>query len=355
MLLEGIFTAATTCFSADGKLFLHKFERNIERYARTAISGIVVLGSTGEAVMLSDGESRDVLKAASNAAAPDKVLIAGVGQESLVETLRLAEYAAEHGYDAVLVRTPHFYRPQMRAAEMSNFYRMVADRSALPVLLYSIPSFTLYDLPVEVVGELAHHPNIIGIKDSSGKVERIQALVDATKDAPKRNVMVTPTFMPVTSRMTTAEAEASAMTSANFISLNQLGTGDPLLPAMAVPAVKTRTKEIGFQVIGGSAHTMLSSFHVGATGAVLALAAFAPQSCAEVHMAFKDRDAILEKEKQERLVNASTRICAAMGIPGIKYACDLNGYYGGVPRLPLMPLTAPEQQEVEALLASIRS
>jgi dihydrodipicolinate synthase/N-acetylneuraminate lyase len=352
MLLEGTFTAATTCFAPDGKLFLHKLERNIERYSRTAIAGIVVLGSTGEAVMLSDDESRHVLKSASNAASPDKVLIAGIGRESLIETLRLAEYAAEHGYDAVLVRTPHFYRPQMRLAEMLNYYRMVADASPLPVLLYSIP---LYTLPVEVVAELAHHPNIIGIKDSSGNVERMTALVAATRSAPRRNVAVTPTFTAVTSRMPIAESEAAAMSSANFISLQQLGAGEPVFPIATLPAIKTRTKEIGFQVIGGSAQTMLASFHAGASGAILAMAAFAPQSCAEVHMAFKDRDAVLENEKQERLVHAGNRIIGAMGIPGIKFACDVNGYFGGVPRIPLMPLTADQKQEVTALLVQIHS
>jgi 4-hydroxy-2-oxoglutarate aldolase len=353
MLLEGIFTAATTCFAPGGKLFLHKLERNIERYSRTAIAGIVMLGSTGEAVMLSDDESRHVLKAASNAASPEKVLIAGIGRESLIETLRLADYAAEHGYDAVLVRTPHFYRPQMKTAEMLNFYRMVADASPLPVLLYSIPSYTLYDLPLEIVGELAHHPNIIGIKDSSGRIDRMEALVSTTRDAPRRNVTVTNTFAPMTSRMLNAETIASA--ASNFVALDQMSTGSAMLPMLAQPAIKTRTKEIGFQVIGGSAQTMLASFHAGATGAILAMAAFAPQACAEVYMAFKDRDAVLENEKQERLVHIGNRIIGVMGIPGIKFACDLNGYYGGVPRLPLMPLTAEQKEELTTLLAQIHS
>jgi dihydrodipicolinate synthase/N-acetylneuraminate lyase len=355
MLLEGIFTAATTCFSGDGKLFLHKLERNIERYSRTAISGIVMLGSTGEAVMLSDDESRHLLKTASQAAAAEKVLIAGVGRESLTETLRLAEYAAEHDYDAVLVRTPHFYRPQLTPSAMLNYYRMVADASPLPVLLYSIPSYTLYELPLDVVAELAYHPNIIGIKDSSGNVARMQGLVDATKTAPRRSVSVTTTFSAMTKRMSAAAVEASAMLAGNFISLQQLGTGEPALPPAASLSIKTRTREIGFQVIGGSAQTMLSSFHAGATAAILAMAAFAPQSCAEVHMAFKDRDAILESEKQERLIQAGNRIIGILGIPGIKYACDLNGYYGGIPRLPLLPLDAEQKQEVSTLLHQIQS
>ncbi len=360
MLLEGIFTAATTCFTSEGKLFLHKLERNIERYARTAVSGIVILGSTGEAVMLSDEESRQVLHTAMQATATHKVMIAGVGRESVIETLRLAEYAAEQKYDAVLVRTPHFYRPQVHrehpAAEMLMYFRAVADQSPLPVLLYSIPAYTLYDLPVAVVAELAQHPNIIGIKDSSGNVERIRQMVDATRGRAKQSAMVTSTFAPVTSRMLDADAESEALASASFVSIQELamsGLGAPL--PSGLPRMKTRTREVGFQVIGGSAQTMLPSFHAGASAAILAMAAFAPQSCAEVYMAWKDQDTILENEKQARLVEPGTLIINQLGIAGIKAACDQNGYYGGVPRLPLLPLNGDERQAVAMMLADLHS
>ena len=118
----------------------------MDRYSLTPMSGMVLLGSTGEAVMLSDEESREVLRVARNATTPEKVLLAGVGRESVIETLRLADYAAELEYDAILVRTPHYYRKQMRNREMLTYYQAVADRSPLPVLLYSVPSCTAYDL-----------------------------------------------------------------------------------------------------------------------------------------------------------------------------------------------------------------
>src|SRR5215469_14147117 len=108
MLLQGIFPAATTPFYPDGAVYYKKIEHNVDRYSRTPISGLVILGSTGEAVMLSDEERRQVLRVAAEVAAPEKVLIAGVGSESVLETLRLAEHAAQLGYDAALVRTPHF-------------------------------------------------------------------------------------------------------------------------------------------------------------------------------------------------------------------------------------------------------
>ncbi len=355
MLLEGIFSALTTPFFADGRPQWHNLERNVERYSRTPAAGLVLLGSTGEAVMLSDEESRHLLRVVSQAASAEKVLIAGVGRESLVETLRLCEEAARQQYDAVLVRTPHFYRPQLRPAEMLNYYRMVADRSPLPVLLYSVPAYTAYELPVEVVGELATHPNIIGMKDSSGKVDRIRALLAATQSAPRRKVTVTPTFSAVTERMLRSQGEAAVLSGA-LLPVDVLGAGEVVgVPAaVAPPQMKTRTREVGFQLLCGSAQTMLASLDAGATGAVLAMAAFAPQACAEVHMAWKDKDEPLAREKQDRLVAAANVVCGEMGVPGVKYACDLNGYYGGLPRLPLLPLHGPERQRAAELLRDIR-
>ncbi|HEX4603802.1 MAG TPA: dihydrodipicolinate synthase family protein, partial [Candidatus Angelobacter sp.] len=147
MFLQGIFPAVTTPFYPDGAVYYKKIEHNIDRYSRTPVAGMVVLGSTGEAVMLSDDERREVLRVTAEVAAPEKVLIAGTGAESAIETLRLTEVAAKLNYDVALVRTPHFYRPQMKPEVLLAFYRAVADRSPLPVLLYTVPPFTAYDLP----------------------------------------------------------------------------------------------------------------------------------------------------------------------------------------------------------------
>jgi len=353
MLLEGIFAAVTTCFYPDGRPYWRKLEHNIDRYSRTPMSGMVLLGSTGEAVMLSDEESREALRVARDASAPDKVLIAGVGRESVFETLRLADYAAGLNYDVVLVRTPHFYRRQMRDREMLTYYQAVADRSPLPVLLYSVPPCTAYDLPVPVVAELAMHPNIVGLKDSSGNVERIAELVKVTRAAGKRTVPVTTVFAAVTSRMLAPQLQESVAT---FVSAGQLGSGKTATAvAPPKPALKTRTREVGFQLLCGSAQTLDPSLDAGATGGVLALAAFAPQACCEIHMAWGEKDRALAAEKQQRIVRAGIEVCGQMGIPGVKYALDLNGYYGGRPRMPLLPLTAEEQRKVEELTEDIRN
>ncbi|HEX4006078.1 MAG TPA: dihydrodipicolinate synthase family protein [Acidobacteriaceae bacterium] len=353
MLLEGIFPAITTPFYPDGRLYLRKLEHNVERYSRTPVAGIAVLGSTGEAVMLSDDESRQVLRAAREAAAPEKVLIAGVGRESLIETLRLADFAADQQFDALLVRTPHYYGPAMRPLELLTYYRALADRAALPVILYSIPKFTHLELPVEVVAELAHHPNIIAIKDSSGSLDRLVDLVAATRTAPRREFLVTPIFQAVTTRMTLAALEPDR----NFVPASVLGT-DAAAVAVAPPPPRVkgmRKKEVGFQVLTGSAQNLLPALDAKVSGAILAFAAPAPQACQEVYTAWKENDPRVAEEKQRRMVEPARIVANQYGVPGLKYACDLNGYYGGNPRIPLLPLAAEQKAEVAAILADVRN
>lgn len=351
MLIEGVFAAITTPFYPDEKIYFRKLEANVGRYSRSLLAGMVALGSTGEAVALTDAESRDVLRTVAEAAAPDKVLIAGVGRESVKATVEMAEAAAQFNFDAVLVRTPTYYAPQMSRAAVLHHFRSVADRSPLPVLLYHIPKFVPYDFPVEVVAELAQHPNIIGIKDSSGSVERVRATVEATRSAPRRTVTVTPVFEAVTSRMLTAAVVSDAM----LVPLVDLtGGGGIAIPAPVTP-IKTRTKEVGFQVMSGSAGTLFDSLESGASGAILAFAACAPQACQEIYQAWKDHDPQLAREKQQRIDAPGQRIAGALGINGVKAACDFNGYYGGRARAPLIPLTAEQRAEVESLLAGIRN
>src|SRR5579864_1925083 len=386
MLLHGILPPITTPFYPDGNVYFKKLESNVERYSRTPVAGIVVLGSTGEAIMLSDQERRDVLKAARQAAAPNKVLIAGTGIESAMETLRLTEYAAELGYDVAMVRTPHYYKKQMLPANILAFYRMVADRSPLPVIIYNFPQATGYDIPAEVVIELAEHPNLVGIKESSGDVDKVRKMVEGTRQI-KRSATVTETFDAVTPRML-AGATAASQSAGELIPVGALsgGTasegsdshfsqqrrelGHPSLQ-MANPSldegrpsssavtvvgnIKTRQKEVGFQVLVGAAHKLQVSLGAGAVGAILAFACPAPTACYEIYAAWKEGDAELARLKQERISKAAQRVGSELGIPGLKYAMDFNGYYGGPARLPFLPLTAALKQEVEQLMADIRN
>jgi 4-hydroxy-2-oxoglutarate aldolase len=391
MLLSGIFPPITTPFYPDGEVYYKKIEANVERYSRTPVAGIVVQGSTGEAILLSDQERRDVLNAALSAAAPNKVMVAGTGIESAHETLSLTEYAATLGYDAAMVRTPHYYKKQMHPPNLLAFYRTVADRSALPIIIYNFPQATGYDIPAEVVIELAGHPNIIAIKESSGNLDKVKTMVEGTRHI-KRQATVTETFDAVTPRMIKAAVAESEKKSRELVSVASLAgtaesadsmSGDSMstdsmsaesMERRASPPVhdalttrpsssavtvigklKTRQKEVGFQIMVGAAHQLEPSLALGAVGAILAFACPAPMACYEIYAALKDGDTALAREKQERVKLAAQRVVSELGVPGVKYAMDLNGYYGGSSRLPFLPLSGEQKTEIERLMAGIKS
>jgi len=359
MLLHGIFPPITTPFYPDGQVYYKKIEHNVDRYSRTPVVGIVVQGSTGEAILLSDQERRDVMKAAREAIAPEKILIAATGIESAIETLRLTEYAATLGYDVALVRTPHFYKSQMKPLNMLTFFRTVADRSPLPILLYNVPAFTGYDLPAELVAELAEHPNIVGIKESGGDVEKARKMAELTRHI-RRSATVTDTFAAVTPRMLRA-AQAKSDEGGALVTIGAAdGAKSPLAKPSSgavsvVAGIKTRQKEVGFQIIGGSAGKLKPTLEAGAVGGILGFASCAPTACFEIYTAWKEGDQKLAAEKQERILVASEKVVRECGPSGIKYAMDLNGYFGGAPRLPLLPLTAETKSEIERLMANIRN
>jgi dihydrodipicolinate synthase/N-acetylneuraminate lyase len=351
MLLHGIFVLVTTPFYPDGSLYWRKLEHNVARYSRSPLAGIVVLESSGETALLSDQERRDVLKCARAVTTPEKVLLAGTGRESALETLRLTEYAAELGYDAALVISPGLYRSQMKLpGNLLAFYRFVADRSPVPIVMQNAPSFAGYDLAPQVVLELAAHPNIIGILEPGEANEEVPFLLEHTRGI-KRTIPVTQDFQALTPRMLEAAA-AQAATGA-------VVPTEVLMPSSSAVVVttglKTREKEVGFQILAGAARNLYAALRSGAVGGMAAFASAAPTAVYEVYAAWKDGDHKLAQEKQERITVAAARIAGELGVPGIKYACDLNGYYGGPVRLPLLPLTAEVKREVELLMKDIRN
>jgi len=291
MAVKGIFPALVTPFGSDGSVSLNAVRENICRYNGTAIAGYVVLGSTGEAVMLSRAEADSVLAAAKEAAASTKFLIAGTGAESTAETVARTKRAAELGYAAALVKTPYYYKPVYKAETYIRHFRAVADASPIPVLLYSVPQFTGITLETPEILALAGHPNIVGIKDSSGNIQRVAEIV-----------------------------------------------------AGAPP---------DFQVLTGGAAVIYPALTVGARGAILALAAALPEKCAEVFLLFQSGRHEQAKALQLELAVASKRIVSEQGIAGVKYAMDLRGYCGGLPRLPLLPLTEENKQSVANVISQI--
>jgi 4-hydroxy-2-oxoglutarate aldolase len=345
MLIDGIHVPLTSPFYRDGHSYLRKLEHNVARYSLTPVAGLVALASEGAA--LTDDEVRQSLTAVVEFAAKEKVLVAAVERESVHAALRLSEEADTAGFDALLLRAPRSAWPGDLVATLLHF-RTIADHVALPVLLHSQAGRVL---PVSAIAELSAHPNVIGIYDDELTVDRYHEIAAATAQV-KREVTVTTVFAPVTRRMLKAVTETGG---ASFVSAESLTGGTALAVAPPKPAIKTRTKTVGFQVMGaGSAKGMIALLEAGATGAMPELAAAMPQGVYEALAAFKDGNPGLAAEKQQRLEQPDT-LMAELGIAGIKYGCDWNGYYGGIPRLPRLPLDAGAKARVEQAFGSLRN
>ena len=349
MLLEGLQLPLTTSFYPDGRLNLRKLEHNIACYSKTPVAGMAVLSESGEAAMLSDEETRQVLRTAMDATATHKVMLAGVSRDSVLGTLDLADEAAALGYDALLIEPPSFLQTgsdAQQTKELLTYFQMVADRAALPVLLSS----TSISLASDIVIELAGHPRIIGLIDANSAPKRM-AILKAGTTGIKREVTVTSVFAAVTGRMLSLPASAQTVLSAD--SLNTSGAAVAVAPP--VSALKTRTKTVGFQILSGRTAGMLDALSGGAIGAMPPFAACAPQACYEVFAAWKDGDRELAQEKQARLQAVADRVESELGVAGIKVGCDLNGYFGGVPRLPRLSPDGEQRKEIEILMHGIRN
>ncbi len=343
MLIDGIHIPLTAPFYRDGASYWKKLEHNVGRYSLTPAAGLVAL--TGEGEALSDEEMRDTLKVVSEAAAPEKVLVARIAKESVRGALWLAEEAAKADFDAVLLRAPR----NLTVAELRVFLAAVADASELPVMLSSAAE---NGLPVGTIAEFAQHRNALALFDAGLTVDRCRAIQEATAMV-KHEVTVTTVFAPVTRRMLQVQEPAAG--SATFVTAESLAGGAAVAVAPPKPAIKTRTKTVGFQVMAaGTTAGLVDLLQAGVAGAMPALAACAPQGCYEAYAAFRDGDPALAAEKQQRLL-AADAVLAELRVAGIKYGCDLNGYYGGAPRLPRLPLTSEQRAAVERVLASLKN
>ena len=293
MKLQGIFPPIATPFDHNGNIYPAKVQHNVEKWNRTALSGYVVTGSTGESVMLTSEEKRMLWGLVANCAAPEKLLIAGTGMESVRETVCLTNRAAEMGYKAALVRTPHYYKNAFSKPDAQMlFFRAVADQTRIPLVIYNWPQVTGIDVPAETVAALSEHPNIIGIKESSGNMEKVMQLV--------------------------------------------------------------RECRPGFNVTVGSAPTLWPALLMGACGAILAYSNAAPYSCIAIWEAHLKREDAAGMDWQNRISRAARLVTVKYGVPGLKYAMDLNGYYGGPPRLPLSVPGPEAKKEIEEAFENLK-
>ncbi len=291
--LQGIFPPVTTPFDHAGEIYVSKVQHNVEKWNRTSLSGYVVMGSTGESVMLTPEEKVAMWELVAKHAAPGKILIAGTGCESVRETVSLTNRAAEMGYKAAMVRTPHYYKNLINRAEaQALYYRSVADQARIPLIIYNWPQATGVDIPVEAVVAISEHPNVIAIKESSGNLEKVMQLLREVKH--------------------------------------------------------------GFQVLVGSAPTLWPSLLMGASGAILAYANSAPYSVIAIWEAYRQREEAAGLDWQNRIGRAAALVTTKYGVPGLKYAMDLNGYYGGPPRLPLCVPTAEAKREISEAFKDLK-
>lgn len=272
--LPGLYTPIVTPFRHD-TVDDAAIRRNVERYMQTRLTGLVVLGSNGEAVMLEEQEADRVIAAARSAMPATRPLIAGTGAESTKLTIAACKRAAQHGADAVLVRTPSFFKNMMTTDVYVRHYVAVAEESPVPVLLYNVSMYTGVTLPADAVGLLAGHPNIVGLKESG--------------------------------------SDASLL--ADYIS-----RGGP-----------------EFFVLAGSGVTYFSGLVAGADGAILALAGVVPDLCAEIFDHVRAGRVLAARAIQRRLTPLARTIGGLHGVPALKAALDLMGFEGGAPRAPLGP------------------
>jgi 4-hydroxy-2-oxoglutarate aldolase len=286
--MAGIFPPIPTPFDAAGELDLKALARNLDRWNRYPLSGYVVLGSNGEFPYLSEAEKLTYFEAARKHIPPGKLFMAGTACESTHNTIALTKQAAALGADVAILITPSYYKSRMDAAGLSHYYESVADASPIPVSMYNMPLNTNVDMAADLIIRLAQHPNIVGLKDSGGNLAKLGEVI--------------------------------------------------------------RCARPGFQVLAGSAGFLYPALCVGAVGGVLALANIAPQQCCDIVSLFrygKHEDA---RELQLRMIAPNTAVTARFGVPGLKAALDMLGYYGGSPRSPMLPLPEAQKETLRNIL-----
>ncbi len=288
--LRGVFTPIPTPFDEDGRVAHDKLEFNLDRWNKTELSGYVVLGTNGEWVYLNEQEKREVLKTARQTIPKEKLMIAGTACESTVNTIASTEEAAKIGADAAIIVNPSYYKSQMTGPVLAHHYRLVADASPIPIIIYNLPPATGIDLSADLLVELSRHPNIIGVKDTSGNMPKMGETI--------------------------------------------------------------RRADPSFQVLAGSANFFYPSLAIGVTGGILALANVAPDEAVEMFRLFNTGEMEKGRALHLRMLPVNLAITDRFGVSGLKAALDMVGFYGGPPRLPLLPLDKERREELHDILKS---
>lgn len=287
--LHGVIPPIITPFTADGEVDYEAHAHNLAKWSGTGIGGYLVLGSNSETIYLDEAEKLRLIEMTVQAAGPRQTVLAGTGMESTRETVRLTNLAAERGAHGALLVTPFYYGDKMNDAALIRHFEQIADQCAIPILVYNVPKFTHLNVSAKVVQVLSQHPNIAGMKDSSGNITQ-------------------------------------------FVQFQ------------AVAAE-------GFKIMVGTASVWYPALTLGCEAMVSALANCAPEECVEVQRLFSDDRWEEAEYLYRRLVPVNHAVTGTYGIAGLKYACTLKGYRGGFVRSPLMELKEEEKQAMRGILA----
>lgn len=286
--LEGIYPPIPTPFDAKGHVATKALTGNLRIWNRYELRGYVVLGSNGELALLNDQERLRVLEVARAAIPADKLMIAGTGCQSTLQTIELTRQAAEIGADAALVVSPFYYKGQMTSGVLIEHFHRVADASPIPVIIYNMPACTGIDLGATTVIAIAEHENILAIKDSGGSLAKMAEI--------------------------------------------------------------HRLAPLSFQLLAGSASFLLPALLMGAVGGVLALANIAPHQCLAIRQHFIDGELDEARHLQEKVLPVNTAVTRGWGVPALKAAMEMLGMYGGLPRAPLLPLSEDKKEDLRCIL-----
>lgn len=285
--IKGIMPPIATPFINE-EIAYDKLADNISKWNKTNLSGYVVFGSNGESAFLTRDEKLNLIEAVNKYKAPDKNLIAGTGTDSIKETIALTNEAAMLGADAALILTPCYYKGQMKGEAFIKYFNAVADNITIPLLIYNVPKFTGVNIEPEIVAKLAEHPNIIGIKNSDENIAQLTEIIHLTPP--------------------------------------------------------------GFITLVGTASILYAGLSAGAAGGIMALANIAPEKCIKIMELFNRGNLDDAKKLQMNLIAANKAVTAKYGVPGLKAAMDLIGYFGGLPRSPLSPINSDQQKDIISIL-----
>jgi 4-hydroxy-2-oxoglutarate aldolase len=292
MKLAGVMPPIATPF-IDGNLAIDKLKFNFQKWNKTGLSGYLVLGSNGEAVYLNEKEKIQVIEVSRESIPSSKILLVGTGMESTQETIQFTNRAAKLGADCALVVTPSYFKGSMKPQILYDHFIAVAESSQIGILIYNVPQFTGINLEAELVAKLSEHPNIIGVKDSSGNIGQLSEIAHLSQK--------------------------------------------------------------GFAIFVGSAPVLFPALCMGAVGGILAVANVAPQECYQLLTLFK-KGAMAEARKlQNQLTPLAKAVTTKYGIGGLKVAMDLAGYFGGHPRPPLKKPSKEIEEEVKRLLLRLKT